>query len=909
MYPPSPPGNEKMANTIDLSNLSMLRPPIRPSYSRMSSRSSGRKTQTPTAQPDHALLNFSSTDAIHYILGIAEITSDDFQDKETLVKSFELASISDKAFAVKVARTLEFVKQWCKEIEEWQWSGTFEAAQVGKESGQNNGRSSGKDSPATNEYWGSIPRQQVLEYEDRLDYFSTQLEELDMEEQKSRTLKNVLETNSTQSTAGLVNGLDDLTNLMTTIVLQALPYYTRLMSILETWGCRIGVFQQISEYLEELERARMTREKVWLAIGVEVDSATGLRRVQSTKSGTLETFRNTFDHMRNEYEDRVAVLGQRIDTMLNILEGREDTLPDKWVDAVEELEIDYSSWTVEAGRKALQYEHQIDLTRRRQQRRDRTPSGELSNDAPEPVTIEEDLPHVPGAWEEDIEQASGAPEVKRTNGIELNAQENSITDVPSPNSLLYRGTPASGLFPRLVSTEYESAIGRFRPASEKGSPAHSQTISPTPSMMSRIRPLRTLPTFTPDLQAVKVVTLDPFKDQLSTTTSSNKKGPLIDPQCGIRLPSDSSSIKSSDESSMTIQSPENPSSTTFSTSRGRLTSNSNLSQSESKDYTLRTPGTLSPKAPPLMRVSLVKRQSTTTVVKSTSSAPSVTSEHTTQPTDPHSPQTPRTTKPGKGTTEDQLEQVIDKVLTTLPTRIHFKKQAYNTSIPASPKPRTPVQSKTFELHHEDSTSGLVLIPAYQKETRPSNLNQNSAIKLFYLIDGNKNPMKLFVRFVGESGRVVVRVGGGWADLAEVSFHNVPVEHSLRNPWLIVDAVSTRIRKPPPPCRLTGKIPSKRHLTTCRQPLVHATPTLTRKTSKNTTLPHPYHPHPCTPQWPPETHKPNPTHPHPPFHPHKNPHRNNKPTETGGNVGEPRRTHGSGGRGEERGESGEGTVGL
>lgn len=68
------------------------------------------------------------------------------------------------------------------------------------------------------------------------------------------------------------------------------------------------------------------------------------------------------------------------------------------------------------------------------------------------------------------------------------------------------------------------------------------------------------------------------------------------------------------------------------------------------------------------------------------------------------------------------------------------------------------------------TPSFTLAPAYAKSGTPRHRPQNGnpEIKVYHLSrSSGEKPIKLFVRLVGENGeRVMVRVGGGWADLGE-----------------------------------------------------------------------------------------------------------------------------------------------
>lgn len=126
--------------------------------------------------------------------------------------------------------------------------------------------------------------------------------------------------------------------------------------------------------------------------------------------------------------------------------------------------------------------------------------------------------------------------------------------------------------------------------------------------------------------------------------------------------------------------------------------------------------------------------------------------------------------------DENLERHIDKLLKRLPTRIHFKRDIAGSPQPdLSSKPITDVG-----FSQESHIPSLILAPAYQQEQRASNLNSNSGIRIFELLQpGRQDPIRLYVRLVGERGeRVVVRVGGGWADLGEV--HPSLLHHTTRS---------------------------------------------------------------------------------------------------------------------------------
>lgn len=119
-------------------------------------------------------------------------------------------------------------------------------------------------------------------------------------------------------------------------------------------------------------------------------------------------------------------------------------------------------------------------------------------------------------------------------------------------------------------------------------------------------------------------------------------------------------------------------------------------------------------------------------------------------------------------TEEQIEQRIDGILSTVPADIRFAKDG-PLEIPKRSKGSSVVDNTPTKSHRQIS---LTITPAYQREKRAANLNPNSDIKLYHLSRTDQltsAPVKLFLRLVGKD-RVMVRVGGGWADLGDVSYN-------------------------------------------------------------------------------------------------------------------------------------------
>lgn len=134
---------------------------------------------------------------------------------------------------------------------------------------------------------------------------------------------------------------------------------------------------------------------------------------------------------------------------------------------------------------------------------------------------------------------------------------------------------------------------------------------------------------------------------------------------------------------------------------------------------------------------------------------------------------------GVNSADDQLQQQISEILDSIPAKIRLASEpsGINLNPPDFRMPTTRPKAKPdslpprsySSLSNRSSRAGtpsFTLAPA--KNPRARHQRGNQEIKLYHLSRSNgEAPIKLFIRCVGDSGeRVMVRVGGGWADLGE-----------------------------------------------------------------------------------------------------------------------------------------------
>ncbi|KAJ5173745.1 uncharacterized protein N7500_001676 [Penicillium coprophilum] len=122
---------------------------------------------------------------------------------------------------------------------------------------------------------------------------------------------------------------------------------------------------------------------------------------------------------------------------------------------------------------------------------------------------------------------------------------------------------------------------------------------------------------------------------------------------------------------------------------------------------------------------------------------------------------------------DQLDEKINSILNSLPGHIHMVDSNHEVETSSSSssldrRMRHRSESPTGPTRSSTPAPSLTLRPAGRRRHSHAFKTEDSCVKLYHLHHGGQSaPTKLFVRTVGEEGqRVMVRVGGGWADLGE-----------------------------------------------------------------------------------------------------------------------------------------------
>jgi hypothetical protein len=307
----------------------------------------------------------------------------------TLKASIEAASPTQRAFGIRAAITSKKIQEWVTELSAWPWparsSEGFEIP-IAKRRRLSNGNLNNhrtakqqgfrQDDRAVDEeeYWGCLPALDVLRYESRIEEISEDMDDLNVEEIKSQVLNtHVLPRSRATSLSGhfmeassseSYTRMDDFTAVVTATVLQALPSLSRLMALMDMWSVRLSVLRQVSLLMASMEDAEVALRSGWKAIQTQQPES----GPEGASSNTFTLSRQDYEIMRDVLQEKVSKLGQKLDHILDTLEGRDDALPEAWLDCMESIEQDYGEWVVCGETKVREGEWAKEISTRRQEK-------------------------------------------------------------------------------------------------------------------------------------------------------------------------------------------------------------------------------------------------------------------------------------------------------------------------------------------------------------------------------------------------------------------------------------------------------------------------------------------------------------------------------------------------------------
>ncbi|CAK7267103.1 hypothetical protein SEPCBS119000_002368 [Sporothrix epigloea] len=700
------------------------------------------------------------------------------------------ATATEQSFAMRAALAASSIQEWLDELCEWQWpesggSAGFEEpvyrrgasifdrsaapfsslpmARACSPTSPNAPQGQSVGAGATNRFdvpensgnepsWmGSLRTDDVALYEERTIEIGHEVDDLEIEDIKQHVLCHHIlpltppgtpplggRPRALSSASATFTKMDDLTAVVTAIVLQTLPLLSKLVRLLDVWRVRLLVLKKIPAFFDSLMAAEAAIQSAWKAVCPGSTEGSLDRATKARECPILR--REEFAIMKSVVEDKVSKAARTTDFILDTLDGWEDTIPEHWIDRIDAAERDYGEWVAFCERRIRERDWK------------RVPNNRPAL-AP-PLQIREKIAPVLA----DTTDASLVEDTSMMLGAHSSAVDHSLIesstsagdDVPTTIKAVLPILPRTPPRALSVHSSFESLrsepelpsfnIGQpyLEGEEDAGSPCASvihNTDEQMPSEVSLINdgsfshshadaPTEMVDTsIPPELE-------DP--DDLRTDVGLSSSPP--DLRASIRSTvtfNDMPTVTEiPDEENMSAPQMLNDSSFVFDD-----VANDDMDMSQEMPSYLDSPDSPASPAPISSR------------------RMSVTSE------------------------DDQLQQQISEILESIPAKIHLSSQPSPSFSHLNPpdfklprKPRAPADStrSLSSMSSRSMTPSFLLAPAYARNPRPRQQRGNQDIKLYHLSRSTgEAPIKLFIRLVGENGeRVMVRVGGGWADLTE-----------------------------------------------------------------------------------------------------------------------------------------------
>ncbi|KAL1974282.1 hypothetical protein VTN31DRAFT_5842 [Thermomyces dupontii] len=320
--------------------------------------SSARHPITPSRSPKRSLLPPTTSDPLlgeatpeailDALSAINAVSKHESHGKNLLFKTISQVSAEDRALGARAAITAQQLREWLKEVQQWTWP-------TGKDVGLGKGflppsASDGGQQTDGEEYLGSLPAKVVETYQSRIEEIRDGIYNLNVDELKEHLLNVHVPSRSRPSSSNSALSsvsappfsyaqLSDFTAVVTATIMRALPTLSRLKILLNTWDVRLLVLQQIPGLLSAIDVARSS-----------LDAAMASLRSSPARD---ELSMASYHSMKEELGDSITEAGRRMDSVLDALEGREDCLPEVWIDSLDSIEADFATWAVEAERTAM----------------------------------------------------------------------------------------------------------------------------------------------------------------------------------------------------------------------------------------------------------------------------------------------------------------------------------------------------------------------------------------------------------------------------------------------------------------------------------------------------------------------------------------------------------------------------
>lgn len=733
------------------------------------------------------------------------------RDPQTFINAAAAqASSSERKWGIKAARFAKKVLEWQEELAAWWWP---------------------RDK-STNGFLARYQDPQIQIYQRRVENIQDELRRLEANE-----LKDYVREAHSRSGLGVSLGasqyevLDDFTALITATIVQALPRLAQLNGLLGAWSTRFAILRRVSSFLQDMTACIDSMLAANLAI--QVPSSPTIR---STTRFSQRIFQDT----KAGLEDQVTSLAQRLDMMLDLLEGSQDTLPDTWIDDMDRLENEYGSWVVQAQQVVLNNELDAQHTRTRVDFTRDDYLGSFDDSLiPQEHSINRNLSsnNFDRTRADFVSPASGATAFQESRDVSLGMEQDALqskvaeqshqldrsdktfssddnsVDLESLKDISASATTesSSNVSSPLIShaeiaTNLGSPVMVHSPVTghrSMGFPPASKNTSP-PFPMSEANQRRSwhgLPT---------LESSQPQRRRRSSTVTQklNTSENYYTSNGNAEIASKTPSVRPRSASIQSFELIQRKEIRTIQIKRSQTAPLPNVLLSSSdlrlKDIIKKAPGRsqeinplngsgLLPKASdPVLREDPRKAVDIlgTLAMKKTSSNEIIRDQN---PSITHLdlPQTDELLKkaailqesPSKSRAAqlqapptNRLDQQINSILSNIPADIRLmsapepgmKRMQTSSNVPKISASRRVSLPRIMRSKTAVPGVSATLAPAVQTSSSDGRAAGDSDIKLYHLHQvGKESPIKLYVRLVGEtSERVMVRVGGGWADLEE-----------------------------------------------------------------------------------------------------------------------------------------------
>ncbi|OBT86317.1 hypothetical protein VE02_07421 [Pseudogymnoascus sp. 03VT05] len=314
-------------------------------------------SKSPCRQHTRSPTRSRITDDIFEDLSPARILERFTSASGELAKSIEASTPDQKQFGIRAAVASKKIEEWANEVGGWPWPSIGADGFVMPENtygifGDLKEDDMGLEEEAdTKEYWGSLPAPLVELYSNRVSEIFDDMFDLDIEEIKNKVL-DLVATDAQPSTAtgehslpttpvkSKYTRLDTFTGMITHTVLDSLPKLHRLRLLLDVWSIRIDILRDIPSTLISLRDADTMLQSAWASLNAT-----------NSSGEEMMLTRSDYETMQVALGETISDTGKMIDSMLDRLDGRVDTVPGPWLDQMDAVETDYGNWTIAAERK------------------------------------------------------------------------------------------------------------------------------------------------------------------------------------------------------------------------------------------------------------------------------------------------------------------------------------------------------------------------------------------------------------------------------------------------------------------------------------------------------------------------------------------------------------------------------